>query len=197
MSREHGAGVSLTVKGADKRDAGRGVARVPEAARNKLGILSGDPVIIQGTEETVAKMWPMGDGEPDVIKIDADTRANAGVNIGDTVTVSTTSVADANIVSVRPTEELPDESDVDSAVKQRLQDRPIREDERVHLEGLGVFVVSLAGPDGAVGVTNNTGPTVLDPPRLGTHIEMGGGGQRTLGAIFHTHGTGRSGERRR
>ena len=35
--------VTLTVKGAEKRDAGRGVARVPESARRALGVLSGDP----------------------------------------------------------------------------------------------------------------------------------------------------------
>jgi transitional endoplasmic reticulum ATPase len=167
MSRDRGGGVTLTVEGADKRDAGRGVARLPEAARNELGILSGDPVIIQGSQETVVKMWPMADGDSGVVKIDADTRANAGVNIGETVTVSTTSVADANIVSVRPTEPLPDDEDIESTVKSRLLDRPIRENERVHVEGLGVVVVSLTDPDGPVRVTDDTDLTVLDSVDLG------------------------------
>ena len=78
--------VTLTVKGAEKRDAGRGVARVPESARRALGVLSGDTVVIEGERPTVSKVWPAG-GEEGVIRIDADTRANAGVNIGETVTV--------------------------------------------------------------------------------------------------------------
>ncbi|MFD1587578.1 CDC48 family AAA ATPase [Halorientalis brevis] len=173
MSREHGDGVALTVKGADKRDAGRGVARLPEAARNRLGILSGDPVIVQGSRETVVKMWPMADGDSDVVKIDADTRANAGVNIGDTVTVSTTTVADASLVSVRPTSQLPDGDDVESTVKSGLLDRPIREGERVHVDGLGVVVVSLTDPDGPVRVTEETDLTVHD----GIDLDLGAGQQ--------------------
>ncbi|WP_136715137.1 AAA family ATPase [Halorientalis salina] len=186
MSRDHGGGVTLTVEGADKRDAGRGVARLPEAARNELGILSGDPVIIQGSQETVAKMWPMADGDGGVVKIDADTRANAGVNIGETVTVSTTSVADANIVSVRPTEPLPDEDDIESTVKSRLLDRPIRENERVHVEGLGVVVVSLTDPDGPVRVTDETDLTVLDGVDLGLDDPQPAKGDDTAGGDIAT-----------
>ena len=36
----------MTVAGAEKRDAGRGVARLPESARRALGVLSGDAVVI-------------------------------------------------------------------------------------------------------------------------------------------------------
>ena len=86
--------VTLTVKGAEKRDAGRGVARLPESARRALGVLSGDTVVIEGERPTVSKVWPAG-GEEGIIRIDADTRANAGVNIGETVTVSQISVAEA------------------------------------------------------------------------------------------------------
>ncbi|MFB6179438.1 MAG: CDC48 family AAA ATPase [Halorientalis sp.] len=178
MSRDRDGGITLTVEGADKRDAGRGVARLPEAARNRLGILSGDPVIISGDRETVAKMWPMADGEDGVVKIDADTRANAGVNIGDTVTVTTASVADANIVSVRPTEHLPDDDVTESKIKERLLDRPIREGERVHVEGIGVVVVSLTDPEGPVTVTDSTDLSVLE----GIDLDLDDGSGATTGS---------------
>ncbi|WP_424019109.1 AAA family ATPase [Halorientalis pallida] len=168
MSDEHG--VELTVAGADKRDAGRGVARLPESARRRLGVLSGDPVVVRGERETVAKVWPTDDGD-DVVRIDADTRANAGVNIGETVTVATTSVAEASIVSVRPTESLPEDGDADALVADALLDRPIREGERVHVDGLGVVVVSLTDPDGPVRVVEETEVTVLP----GIDLDLGDG----------------------
>jgi transitional endoplasmic reticulum ATPase len=158
MSGEHG--VELTVAGADKRDAGRGVARLPEPARRRLGVLSGDPVVVRGDRETVAKVWPT-DESGDVVRIDADTRANAGVNVGDTVTVATTSLTDAGIVSVRPTDSLPEDTDADTLVADALLDRPVREGERVHVDGLGVVVVSLTDPDGPVRVVEDTEVTVL------------------------------------
>ncbi|WP_336003248.1 AAA family ATPase [Halorientalis halophila] len=158
MSGEHG--VELTVAGADKRDAGRGVARLPEPARRRLGVLSGDPVVVRGERETVAKVWPT-DEDGDVVRIDADTRANAGVNVGETVTVATTSLTDANLVSVRPTKSLPDDADAETLVADGLLDRPIREGERVHVDGVGVVVVSLTDPEGPVRVVEATDVTVL------------------------------------
>jgi transitional endoplasmic reticulum ATPase len=166
----HGAGIELTVKGADKRDAGRGVARLPEPARQRLNVLSGDAVVIEGANQTVAKVWPMRDGGDDVIRIDADTRANAGVNVGDTVTVSTTSIRDASVVTVRPTTTLPDDDDVEELVRGRLLDRPIREGERVNVDGMGTFVVSLADPTGPVRITEDTEFSVLP----GTDIDLDG-----------------------
>ena len=174
MSR--GAGIELTVKGADKRDAGRGVARLPEPARQRLNVLSGDAVVIEGQKQTVAKVWPMRDGGDDVVRIDADTRANAGVNVGDTVTVSTTSIQDASVVTVRPTFALPDDDDVDDRVKQRLLDRPIREGERVNVEGMGTFVVSLADPTGPVRITEDTEFSVLEGNTIDLDGDLAGGG---------------------
>ncbi|MFB6165439.1 MAG: CDC48 family AAA ATPase [Haloarculaceae archaeon] len=180
MSRDTVEGVRLTVKGADKRDAGRGVARLSESARRKLGVLSGDPVVVHGERDAVAKVWPMGDGPADVVRIDADTRANAGVTIGDVVTVSATSVADAELVAVRPTQSLPPDEDAAALVRERLLDRPVREGERVHVEGLGVFGVSLTDPDGPVRVTETTEVTVQDPIDL--DLGDGAAGRSTTGA---------------
>ncbi|MFC6755360.1 AAA family ATPase, partial [Halorubrum tibetense] len=81
-------GVTLTVRAAEKRDAGRGIARLPETARKRLGLLSGDTIRIEGERAAVAKVWPGGaDARDGTVLIDADTRANAGVKVGDSVTV--------------------------------------------------------------------------------------------------------------
>jgi len=65
MSAEGGTEVLLTVRAAEKRDAGRGVARVPESARRDLGVLSGDTVLVEGSRRTVLKVWPADADVPD------------------------------------------------------------------------------------------------------------------------------------
>jgi len=156
------AGIELHVEGARKRDAGRGIARIPEAARTAIGVLSGDPVRIEGVHATVAKVWPAAaDGA--VVRIDADTRETAGVTIGDTVTVTPVTVEPADRISVQPATSLPDGDTHDDAVRDRLSDRLIEPGRRVHLEGIGPFHVRETHPTGPVRVTDGTTVDVLAP----------------------------------
>ena len=146
--------VTLTVKGAEKRDAGRGVARLPESARRALGVLSGDTVVIEGDRPTVSKVWPAG-GTDGIVRIDAETRANAGVNIGDTVTVGPISVDEADSVVV----EIPVDADDEllEAIAGDLRDRPLQTGETIRLERPGVrATVTETAPEGTVRVTGNT-----------------------------------------
>ncbi|WP_256391241.1 AAA family ATPase [Natronoarchaeum rubrum] len=161
MSEQDGGGISLTVKGAQKRDAGRGVARLSDAARNELSVLSGDTVVIEGDRVTATKVWPAGDDVPvDAVLIDADTRANAGVSIGDTVSVRHGSLEEAVSVTLSPPASL---SDVDEQVIQRvatktLHDRPVSEGEQVRLERIAdqPFTVESTTPHEPVRVTDHT-----------------------------------------
>ncbi|MFC4448285.1 AAA family ATPase [Halorussus aquaticus] len=166
MNAKGSAAVELTVQGAEKRDAGRGIARVPESARSALGVLSGDTVVVEGERDTVVKVWPAGsDAQAGTVRIDGETRANAGVSIGDAVTVRQISVANAESVTFAPTARF-DEDDRDtleSALKRTLQDRPLKEGERVRLERLGdagTFRVGATDPDGVVRVTDDTDVSV-------------------------------------
>ncbi len=146
--------VTLTVKGAEKRDAGRGVARLPESARRALGVLSGDTVVIEGERPTVAKVWPAS-GADGIVRIDAETRTNAGVNIGDTVSVAPISVSEADRVIV----EIPVAADDEllDAIASDLRDRPLQTGETVRLERPGVTVtVAQTRPEGTVRVSGNT-----------------------------------------
>ncbi|WP_459194007.1 AAA family ATPase [Halosimplex sp. J119] len=182
-----GDAIEVSVEGANKRDAGRGIARVPEAVRSRLGVLSGDPLVIEGERATVAKAWPeSGDGA--YIRIDADTRANAGVNIGDTVTVQQTSVREADSLTVRLAQTVGlDDRQQEAAVRRALLDRPLREGEQVHIDGVGAFAVSGTDPAGAVRVTDETDITVLPP------ISGGTTGSGTTADTGSTTGTGKPG----
>ncbi|MFC7250324.1 AAA family ATPase [Halomicroarcula sp. GCM10025324] len=160
MSGSSDDGIELTVEGAHKRDAGRGIARLTESARSQLGVLSGDPVIVEGDRMTVVKVWP-ADEQGEFVRIDADTRANAGVNIGETVTVSQGSVVAATDIAVQPVDPIPGTDEYEYTVRDRLVDRMVQADERVHVEGLGTFLVRRTTPDGPVQVTDETRVTVL------------------------------------
>ena len=157
--------LELTVRGAEKRDAGRGIARLPEGARQRLGVLSGDTVVIEGERETVAKVWPARGGAVEgSVQIDADTRTNAGVKIGETVRVRRQAVEEAVAVTLAAPDDLGyDDSDlVRQSAKQDLLDRPLHQGERVRIERLGgsAFVVTKTVPDGTVRVTDDTSVTV-------------------------------------
>jgi transitional endoplasmic reticulum ATPase len=157
--------LELTVRGAEKRDAGRGIARLPQDARQRLGVLSGDTVVIEGERETVAKVWPAHGGTPaGSIQIDADTRTNAGVKIGETVRVRQQAVEEAVAVTLAAPDDLGyDDSDlVRQSAKRDLLDRPLHQGERVRIERLGgsAFVVTKTVPNGTVRVTDDTSVTV-------------------------------------
>ncbi|ESP88544.1 AAA family ATPase [Candidatus Halobonum tyrrellensis] len=159
--------IELTVRGAAKRDAGRGIARLPERAMSALGVLSGETVRISGGRDTVAKVWPAGtDAEPGEIRVDAETRANADVKIGTTVRVEKERVAEAESVTLVAPAAL-DSVDIDGetlsrAAKRDLDGRPVRAGEQVRLSHLGgnVFVVRETLPEGSVRVTDETDVTV-------------------------------------
>jgi transitional endoplasmic reticulum ATPase len=196
----------LTVRAAEKRDAGRGIARLPEGARQQLGLLSGDTVLIEGERETVAKLWPARGDVPDgVVRIDADSRANAGVKVGDTVRVAAADLPEANSITLRAPARLAD-VDVDREAIERLvaedvRNRPVAPGDQLHLErlsGIG-FTVDAADPDGRVRVTDDTHVRLLiendstDSDRLET---VGSPGEETDsgGVSVDTGGSTDSGE---
>jgi transitional endoplasmic reticulum ATPase len=143
-------------------------------------VLSGDTLLVEGSRTTVAKMWPArGDAEPGTVQVDADTRTNAGVSIGDVVTVSRVDVDDATGVTLAAPDSLADagvsSEVVEEAVRRDLRGRPLREGEGVRVERLagGVFVVTETHPSGTVRVTETTDvrvtmPDAADPDREAT-----------------------------
>ncbi|GGJ04484.1 ATPase AAA [Halobellus salinus] len=154
-------GLELTVRGAEKRDAGRGIARLPEPVRKRLGVLSGDTVVVTGASETVAKVWPAGGDTPDdAILVDADTRTNAGAKIGGVVTVRTIDVDDARSVTLSMPDDVAFEDNERAVelIKRAIRDRPIQPGGQIHFESLSAdpFVVGETAPDGMVRVTDST-----------------------------------------
>ena len=164
--------VEVRVEGARKRDAGRGIARLSSGVQRELGVLSGDPVIIEGDRMTVAKVWPSDDGDR-VVRVDGDTRASVGVNIGDTVQIRKASVADAKRITLQPATDHADDSPAAEAIRQRLVDRLLRVGKRLRIEGYGPYVVTETRPTGSVRVTGST--SVRVDPELASSDEAAAG----------------------
>jgi len=188
------AGLRLTVRAAEKRDAGRGIARLPESARKRLALLSGDTVEVRGERTAVAKVWPGGpDADDGSVLIDADTRANAGVKVGDTVTVAPVDVADADRVTLAAPGRLAEvdvsREVVERALSRELRDRPVTEGEAVHVERLGGlrFVVARTAPAGTVRITASTDVSVeyegdAEPTGDASDATRGAEGDRAAGS---------------
>jgi len=170
MSSSESDGVTLSVRAAEKGDAGRGVARIPEPVRRQLGILSGDAVVIDGEESTVAKMWPADPSVPDTaIQVDGDTRANTGVHVGDTVTVRAkdkSTIADADRVTLVAPPGLAESQRraTEISAAEKLRNRPVRAGEQVRIEGIDQqpFRVTDTDPDGDVRITSTTTVRLAD-----------------------------------
>jgi transitional endoplasmic reticulum ATPase len=174
-------GIELTVRSAEKRDAGRGIARLPEAARRRLGVLSGDTVVIEGERTTVAKLWPARAGtDADAVLVDAVTRANAGAAVGDTVRVRPTTVADADSVTLAAPAGVDAGSDATRReLRRSIESHPLRVGDGVRVESLGVeFEVTDAAPDGPVRVVDDTDLRLVDGDgnRVASPGEGDGGG---------------------
>ncbi len=148
-------GRTVRVEGARKRDAGRGIARLPARIQSSLGVLSGDPIIIEGERLTVAKVWP-GDDDGDVVRIDGDTRASIGANIGDSVTVQKASVSDAVEVRLQPAREHTSVSPAEGVIRRKLVDRLVREGKKLRIDGYGPYIVTETAPTGSVRITDTT-----------------------------------------
>ena len=158
--------VELTVRAAERTDAGRGIGKVSEVTRRRTGALSGDTVVVEGTTLTAVTLWTGSDVGDDEIRIDADARSNAGVGIGDTVRVHQRGAGDDR--SIRPAESVrlappPELSGVDTslvarAVEQDLADRPVNEGEQLRIEKIGdePFRVVDTAPEGPVRITDTT-----------------------------------------
>ncbi|ADL19616.1 Cell division control protein 48, AAA family [Acidilobus saccharovorans 345-15] len=82
--------VTLTVEEAYRSDRpGRKIVRISDSAMERLGIETGDFVLIRSSKaEEVGVAWPLrDDSNPDIIRIDGHMRQVLGVSVGDKVEV--------------------------------------------------------------------------------------------------------------
>ncbi|KUH33692.1 AAA family ATPase, partial [Thermococcus celericrescens] len=182
--------IKLRVAEALKRDVGRGIVRFDRKFQKQLGVEPGDIVELIGDRTTaaiVANPHP-DDRGLDIIRMDGYIRRNAGVSIGDYVTVAKAEVQEAKKVTLAPAQKGVFIQIPGDMVKQNLLGRPVVKGDLVVASSRGEtyyggspfdellrglfetmplgfgelkFVVVSTNPKGVVQITYNTEVEVL------------------------------------
>ncbi len=151
----------LKVQEAMQNDVGRGIVRIDSETRDALGLTSGDIVKVNGKTETAGVVWqcyPQDEGLK-IIRMDGLIRQNAGVGIGDYVTIEKTDPKPASKITLAPTQPVRFSPGFESYVQKRLIGRPLAKGDRVLVGVFGTSLVMVATkttPKGFVQITQET-----------------------------------------
>ncbi|HEY3094785.1 MAG TPA: CDC48 family AAA ATPase [Nitrososphaera sp.] len=178
--------VQLRVAEAKHRDVGKRRARIDARYMEHLGIQAGEVVELVGKRSTAVTAWPADEEEKekDIIRIDGQTRKNAGVGLNDLLNVRMTDYKQAKSITLMP---LGDSSiTVDKEfcdfVKNRLKGYPVSEGDEISVVILGNqmdFKVERVSPKAIVRIERPTKLTIMAEitsdrkPRV-TYEEIGG-----------------------
>jgi len=104
MAEQRQDGSKLQVAGAKPQDVGTGTARLSRKVMQAMGLREGDVMEITGKRPTAALALPpyAEDEGLDVIRLDGLQRGNAGVSIGDHVTVKPADTRPARRIQLAP-----------------------------------------------------------------------------------------------
>jgi len=169
--------IELRVEEAQKRDAGRFIVRIDNAAMEKLGIQTGDIVEIKGKKTTSAIAWPAypEDKDKGLVRMDGYLRRNANVSLGDKVVVKKASEKQAKSIILAPTSvRFPVEERFERFVKSKLVGHPVTQGDTLHITVLSraiLFVVVKTTPKGIVIVKPQTTLHISEKPL--TEISVG------------------------
>jgi len=182
-----GKTITLRVKKAHERDAGRFIIRIDSRTMEKLTVQTGDIIGIKGRKQTAGIVWPAypQDEDQNIIRMDGRMRRNAGVSLEEPVTVYAVQERPAVSVVLAPLEMRFPVKDFDDFVKQKLLNCPVVKDDTVHVSILGRpvrFIVRRSRPTGVVLIALNSQLTIQsEPPKelevgvpLITYEEIGG-----------------------
>ena len=161
--------VRLRVAEAMQRDIGKKRARIGPRAMEGLGAAPGDAVEIasggggKAGGATCAVVWPADEDErrADIVRIDGQTRRNAGAGTGDAVDVRRIPVTPASSVLLgQAPGAAPLDGELVAFVRRRLADVPLYRGDRVAVDVLGnaieLSVAEAAPRGGAVSIVPST-----------------------------------------
>ncbi|MCD4808164.1 MAG: CDC48 family AAA ATPase [Methanococcoides sp.] len=159
--------ITVRVAEANHRDAGRGIARLPNALMQIIDARSGDVIEIKNKKNTYARVYPAGtdDEKKSIIRIDGNLRSNAKVGIDDQVTVKKILEKDAEKITLAPTQPVLSER-ISRSVHLSLEGRPVDKGQRIRVENINnplIFLVKATKPRGPVVVTRTTKIEIVEP----------------------------------
>ena len=135
--------IKLKVLEANEEYVGKGVVTLSTAIKQKLGLVSGDAVEINGARITVANVWPEKEiTEEETIRMDQFIRQNAGVTIGEYVTINKINANIAKKIILSPNTEFTIFSaNYDLIIKKALTGRVFREGDNIVVGVFGTSVI--------------------------------------------------------
>jgi transitional endoplasmic reticulum ATPase len=164
-----GKTITLRVKKAHERDAGRFIVRIDTSTMESLGVQTGDILAVKGRKVTAGIVWPAypQDEGQSIIRMDGRMRRNAGASLEEHVSAYPVQERSAAAIVLAPLEMRFPAKDFDEFVKQKLLNCPVTKDDTVHVSILGRpvrFIVRRLRPTGIGLVVLNTQLTILSEP---------------------------------
>ncbi len=158
--------IMLRVAEAHHRDVGRDIARIDRDVMEKLGILSGDIIMVVGKEKACAIAGPgyPEDQGTEIIRIDGNIRTNARVGIDDKIYLQKSMPQVAKRVVLAPTQQIRLVGGPQYLLR-LLEGRPITKGQRLRVETVSnplSFIVISTQPPGPVIVARNTSLVVKE-----------------------------------
>jgi len=161
--------LQLRVAEARQEDVNRFIVRLSSEAMERLGVKTGDVIEIKGRKITAAIVWPAYDEDRDqeIIRMDGTIRHNAGVSLGEKVTVRKANEKEAKTVVLSPISTSIHKMDKSfvTFVKRRLLNCPLTRGDVINIpllkRALSFRVISTK-PAGVIIVTDRTNLVVRE-----------------------------------
>ena len=151
---------------AKQRDIGKRRARLGAAAMKHLDASSGDIVEIAGSSQSCAAAWPADEDDEGMIRLDSQTRKNAGAALNGTVTVRKAASRTAKTLVLAPVNNaVSADKEFTSFVKNRLKGMPLSYGDEVSVMILGNsidFKVTKMLPRGIASIGGTTSLAILE-----------------------------------
>ena len=180
--------LQMRVGEAKQRDVGKKRARIGPKAMDYLKASPGDVVEVAGSRSSCAVVWPVDEDErsPDIIRIDGQTRKNAGAALNDTVSIRRVPTRPAKSVTLTPVNEpVAADAEFTDFVKNRLKGLPLAQGDEISVTILGNsmdFRIAKTSPKGVVKMDRATSTAIsaeaaVDRKVRVTYEEVGGLGK--------------------
>lgn len=178
--------IQLKVAEARHRDVGKRRARIDRDLMQRLGIESGEVIELVGKRNTAVTAWPTDqeDKEVDIIRMDGQTRKNAGVSLNDFLIVRKIKSKTAKAVVLLPlvNSTISVDKEFCEFVKNRLRGFPINEGDEITVVILGNpmdFRIQKVSPSTTVKIEPSTrlhimSESIVDRKPRVTYEEIGG-----------------------
>ncbi len=173
MSDKDSESISLKVSKAIPSDVGHGRARI--SGENGLDLKPGDIIEIKGIERSTAAIYWRSrpeDAKMDIIRVDGIIRKNAGVSLGDKVTVSKVEAKTCTKLVLSPVmankQKVKFGPGIEGFARRGLNKRPVVAGDRIFIPGMTLFAEALpfavlqTTPKGIVQVNSDTDIVIKD-----------------------------------